>query len=385
MSTDEQQEVETHLDACVDCRAELEKLAATPEFWTAAQKTLSKTGELTAEISTQVADSGVKCHTTTPGNLRIFIDTYLTAATKPDLLGYLDDFEVTGVLGFGAMGIVLKATDPTLNRDVAIKVLSPTLSSHDTARERFAREARAAAAISHNNVVAIHSIAEWNGLPYLVMPFVAGGSLQQLIEDGTPLSVTQILKAGQQIASGLAAAHECGLVHRDIKPSNILLEDQTDNVLITDFGLAQAAHDQTLTRSGIIAGTPQYMSPEQTRGESIDARSDLFSLGSLLFKLATGRTAFEAETAYGVLRKITDVQPPAITKLNPNVPPWLEVIISRLMQKAPENRYQSAADLATLFQNCLAHVQEPTTHPLPKASVTAQHTKTPEQHRGNGC
>jgi serine/threonine-protein kinase len=168
------------------------------------------------------------------------------------------------------MGVVLKAFDAALNRYVAIKLLSPYLGSSGAARSRFSREAQAAAAVVHDNVIEIYGVADADGLPYLVMPYVRGPSLQRRLDDQGPLALVEILRIGMQTASGLAAAHAQGLVHRDVKPGNILLADGVERVKLTDFGLARAADDASLTKTGIIAGTPQYMSPEQARGESVE-------------------------------------------------------------------------------------------------------------------
>jgi len=168
-----------------------------------------------------------------------------------------------------------------------------------------------------------------------------------------------------QTAAGLAAAHAQGLVHRDVKPSNILLEEGVERTLLTDFGLAQASDDASLTRTGYHPGTPQYMSPEQARGETVDARSDLFSLGSVLYTMCTGRPPFRAETSYGILRRITDNEPRPLREINPSIPIWLEGIVQKLQAKSPADRFQTAADVAELLEDCLAHVQQPTTVKLP--------------------
>jgi len=191
---------------------------------------------------------------------------------------------------------------------VAVKLMAPHLAASGSARRRFTREARAAAAIVHPHVMPIHSVNSSGRLPYLVMPCVACESLQQRINREGPLELKEILRISSRIAAGLAAAHAQGLVHRDVKPANILLEKGVDRVMLTDFGLARAVDDASLTKTGVIAGTPQYMSPEQARGEAIDHRSDLFSLGSVMYAMCTGRPPFRAETSYGILRRITDLE-----------------------------------------------------------------------------
>lgn len=205
------------------------------------------------------------------------------------MLGRLGDYEILEVIGRGGMGIVLKGFQSELNRYVAVKVLAPHLALSGAARRRFDREAQATAAVVNPHVMAIHAVAASAKLPYLVMPFVACESLQQRLNRQGPLDVKDVLRIGLQAASGLAAAHAQGLVHRDVKPANILLETNVDRVMLTDFGLARAVDDATLTRTGVIAGTPQYMSPEQANGDAVDHRSDLFSLGSVLYAMCTGR------------------------------------------------------------------------------------------------
>lgn len=260
---------------------------------------------------------------------------------------------------------MLKGFDAALHRYVAVKLLSPRLANSGAARRRFSREAQAAAAVVHENVMAIHAVAETQGLPYLVMPYSRGPSLEKRLRSGGPLALEEILRVGMQVAAGLSAAHAQGLVHRDIKPANILLEEGVARVKITDFGLARAADDASLTRSGVIAGTPQYMSPEQARGEPVDRRTDLFSLGSVLYAACAGRSPFRAETSYGVLRHICESDAGSIREINSAVPGWLERLIARLLAKDPAQRYGTAAEVAALLERCLAHVQQPTTVPLP--------------------
>jgi serine/threonine protein kinase len=197
------------------------------------------------------------------------------------------------------------------------------------------------------------------------MHFAHGESLQNKLDREGPLELKQILRIGKQIASGLAAAHAQGLVHRDVKPANVLIEEGIDRALLTDFGLAQTADDASLTCSGYLPGTPQYMSPEQARGEKVSGLSDLFSTGSVLYAMSTGRPPFRAETSLGVLRKINDSEPKSIREINPDMPDWFARIVERLMAKRPDDRYGSAQELAELLENCLAHVQQPLHVPLP--------------------
>lgn len=290
---------------------------------------------------------------------------FLDPTDKPGCLGTLSQYEVVEVVGRGGMGIVLRAYDTKLNRVVAIKVMAPELAANAMAVKRFLREARAAAAVSHDHVVTIHAIEENNRPPFIVMEFVDGQSLQEKIDRDGALELNEILRIGLQMARGLEAAHEQGLVHRDIKPANILLENGVERVKLTDFGLARAVDDVSVTQTGQIAGTPQFMSPEQAQGHAIDARSDLFSFGSVLYTMCTGRPPFRADSAVAMLRRVTDDDPRPICEVNSDIPDWLEAITFKMLEKEPSQRFQSAEAAAELLSQYLAHLQHPTTAPKP--------------------
>jgi serine/threonine-protein kinase len=290
----------------------------------------------------------------------------LSPPSHPEMLGRLGRYEVERLIGSGGMGIVFKGFDTELHRPVAIKVLAPHLAGSGAARQRFAREARAAAAVVHEHVVAIHNVESDGASPFLVMQFVAGESLQARLDRQGPLDLCEVLRIGRQTAAGLAAAHAQGLVHRDVKPSNILLEHGVERALLTDFGLARAADDASLTHTGHLPGTPHYMSPEQARGEPIDLRSDVFSLGSVMYAMATGRPPFRAETGLAVLRRITDERPRPLVEVNAELPAWFQALVAKLHAKSPAERFQSADEVATLLEQCLAHVRQPAAVPLPE-------------------
>jgi WD40 repeat protein len=202
-------------------------------------------------------------------------------------------------------------------------------------------------------------VEDAGSLPYIVMQYVDGTSLQDRIERTGPLQLAEILRIGVQSARGLAAAHAQGLVHRDVKPANILLENGVERVKITDFGLARAAADAVLTQSGVIAGTPQYMSPEQARGETVDQRSDLFSLGSVLYAMSAGRSPFRAGGSLAVLKRVCEDRPRLLREINPAIPDWLAEIIDKLHSKDPADRFQSAAEVAGLLARHLACLEQP--------------------------
>ncbi len=364
----EQQELNLHLETCETCQGTLEGLVAGEESWSGAARQLNET-QATPEPALEEAMAGLKgdrteTHFGDGAADGISLD-FLTPTDQPNRLGMLDHYDIIEVVGKGGFGVVLKAFDPELHRHVAIKVLSPHLATSTAARKRFQREAKAAAAVSHEHVVAIHAVDVVKDLPYLVMQYVAGASLQERIDRDGPLQVQEILRIGMQAARGLAAAHAQGLVHRDIKPANILLENGVERVKISDFGLARAVDDASVTQSGVIAGTPQYMSPEQARGESVDHRTDLFSLGSVLYFMCTGRSPFRASTTMGVLKRVSDDTPRPVRDINPDIPDWLSAIIDKLHAKTPAERFQSAAEVAELLGQHLAHLQQPGVVPRP--------------------
>jgi formylglycine-generating enzyme required for sulfatase activity len=278
--------------------------------------------------------------------------------------GRLGNYETQEILGRGGMGIVVLARDTKLDREVAIKLLSAEFAGHDAAKVRFLREARAAAAVRHDNVVTIYSVEEADGVPFLVMELIRGESLSTHLRLAGPLPAIEIACLSMQIALGLEAAHKRGLIHRDIKPANILLERTEGHpgasfrAKITDFGLARATAEAGLTHTGAIAGTPPYMSPEQALGEPLDHRTDLFSLGSLMYALCTGRAAFHAESAVVVLRKVSDSIPQPIRDINPAIPRRLSEIVEKLMAKRREDRFQSAAEVAEVLRKHLVAIPD---------------------------
>jgi serine/threonine protein kinase len=362
---DEWERYERHLESCPACQERLDRE--------------ERCGEALARVARQVGDPTVappdptlsefldRLHQgTAPAGAEPADLYFLRPAGRPGVLGLLGTYEVHEVIGQGGMGVVLKAFEPALHRLVAIKVLSPALAGSATARRRFTREAQAAAAVCHEHVVAVHAVGEMDGLPYLVMQYVAGESLQQRLDRAGPLDVAEAVRIGVQTARGLAAAHAQGLIHRDVKPANILLEDGVSRVKITDFGLARSADGVPLTRAGVVAGTPEYMAPEQARGEQVDHRADLFSLGSVLYAMCSGHPPFRAPSAAAVLRAVGEQTPVPLRSLNPDVPAWLEALVARLLAKDPAERFQSAAEVAALLEGYLAHLRQPATVPAPE-------------------
>ncbi|MCA9020934.1 MAG: protein kinase, partial [Planctomycetaceae bacterium] len=282
---------------------------------------------------------------------------FLEPSSRPGWLGRLAHYEIEEVLGRGAFGIVAKAFDSKLHRVVAIKLMSPELATTSPPRKRFLREARTAAAVTHENIVAIYAVEE-EPIPYLVMEYVSGKTLQQQMDEQGPLEIPEVLRIGRQVAAGLAAAHSVNLIHRFIKPSNILLsEGPNERAKISDFGLARAVDDASMTSSGLIAGTPMYMAPEQARGETLDHRADLFSLGSVLYQMTSGRPPFRAANTVAVLKRVCEDVPRSLVDVLPGIPDWLELIILRLLEKDREDRYQTAQEVADLLARCQSELE----------------------------
>jgi WD40 repeat protein len=337
-----------HLEGCACCQQTLEELAGGTDAWSAAARHLGgEPAEDGASLRRVLADleADEPAAEAVPG--------------EPDWAGGLGHYKVLGVLGRGGMGVVLKGFDRALHRVVAIKVMAPQLAGSAGARKRFVREARAAAAVRNEHVVNIHAVEDVSRLPYLVMEYIAGKSLQQRIDRDGPLGLEEILRIGTQVARGLTAAHAEGLIHRDIKPANILLENGVERVKITDFGLARAADEGGASQNGVVAGTPQYMAPEQARGEPLDPRADLFSLGSVLYAMCTGQPPFPAGPTLAVLRDVCEGTPRPIEEVNPAVPGWLTEIVARLHAKDPARRFASAAEVADLLAERLAQLRRP--------------------------
>ena len=364
-----------HLDDCATCRDRFAKFAGEASFWTRATSNLADSANFQSEPESEIHSSVfVRIDPDAPniaavslaGTFESESELPFDPPTHPEMLGRVDGFSIEQMIGRGGMGVVYKGFDAELNRPVAIKFLAPHLSVSGVARKRFAREAQAAAAVVHPNVVPIYSIGTTQKRPFLVMALVSGRSLQKHVEENGPLPTEDVVRIAQQIAAGLSAAHEQGLVHRDIKPANIMLEKEVSRVLITDFGLARAADDAGMTQSGWLAGTPHYMSPEQSRGDDIRHSSDLFSLGSVMYFMATGREPFRAENPYGVLQKIGSEMPASARSINSSIPATLNNVIAKLHAKDPADRFESASATQEILTQYLAHLQNPTQHPKPR-------------------
>lgn len=276
------------------------------------------------------------------------LSTLFDPPQADDELGRLGGYRVLRALGHGGMGVVFEAEEVALARRVALKLMRPQFALCDDARRRFVREAQTAAATEHDHIVPIFGVGEVHGVPFLAMPLLPGESLAARLERERILPIADLVQVGRDVASGLSAAHTAGLVHRDIKPANLWLEGPGAGkpfrrVRVLDFGLARSQTPDGLSSTGELLGTPAYMSPEQVDGRPLDGRSDLFALGCVLYRAATGRPPFDGPTVTAVLRSVADHRPPAPKKLRPDLPGELSDLILRLLEKSPERRPVSAA------------------------------------------
>ena len=268
-------------------------------------------------------------------------------------------YELGEVVGQGGMALVYRATDRALGRDVAVKVLRDQFAEDPEIVARFEREARSAARLAHPNVVDIYDVGQDGPTQFIVMELVEGENLKSLIRREAPLSPARVIRLGRDIAAALEFAHRRGLVHRDVKPQNVVL-DMNGRARLTDFGIAQAADAASLTQTGTVLGTAQYMAPEQARGRGATAASDLYSLGVVLYELATGQPPFEGGPALSVALRHVQEAPRPPRQLNPNLPPQLEAVILKLLAKEPARRFGSAAELAEALAGTLQPAREPT-------------------------
>lgn len=269
------------------------------------------------------------------------------------MISHLGRFEIIGELGQGAMGIVYKAKDPLIDRSVALKTISLNLAPDDKEEyeRRFYQEAKAAGSLNHHNIVTIYDVGKSGDIAYIAMEFLEGRELRKVLDEKPCLPVDQVLDIVIQVAQGLAYAHEHGIVHRDVKPSNIMCV-RDGHVKITDFGIARMSSASVRTQTGIVLGSPKYMSPEQVLGKSIDSRSDIFSLGVMLYEMLTGYVPFQGSSINAIMYQTVNALPPPPSELNPAVPVMLDFIVTKALAKSPDERYLDAVEFTNDLRTC---------------------------------
>ncbi len=416
------EEASQHLDFCGLCAGRFERLDQQPDA-VAASLRLKLSAEIVGEDSelhrlvdaaTALVDTSLNGLAETRDGegrrkkppLAHSVAQVLSPAQAPDELGRLGGYRVLAVLGVGGMGVVFKAEDVGLRRMVALKAMLPHLAgASSSARARFVREAQATAAIQHDNIVTIHQVGQDGDVPFLAMQLLDGESLAARLQREGPLSCQDMCRIAREAAQGLVAAHGKGLTHRDIKPDNIWLEGKVEGlgsmvegkyirtpafnsepstlnktrVKILDFGLARAADDHSdLTQAGAVVGTPSYLAPEQAMGQAVDARSDLFSLGVVMYQILTGKKPFQRDSVLATLRAIDTETPPAPDSVRADISPALSDLVMRLLEKEPSERYESAAALVDAIREIEVESSRPVA--LPETRKTRPRNVTP-RHR----
>ena len=362
--TTELAELRSHLETCALCQDKVRNLTPRDTLAEHVSSDVSQGGMPTTDLPRSLASQlktatrqrhpgdqstvGAESNSTT--SIEGF--DFLAPAQEPDEIGRLGRYRVIRVLGQGGMGMVFLAHDPDLDRQVGLKVMLPNFAANETSKMRFLREAKAAAKVKSDHIVNIHQVGEDRGVPYLAMELLEGRPLDQFLATKPTLSLAQILRISRDIAKGLAAAHDKGLIHRDIKPANLWLDQgNADRVKILDFGLARAEkEDVHVTHAGTIVGTPAFMAPEQARGnQPVDARADLFSLGCVLYRLCVGHIPFRSDTTMGILLAIATEEPVSPAKAGAKVPIELSDLVMQLLEKDPVQRTPNAKAVISLL------------------------------------
>ncbi|HVQ31661.1 MAG TPA: serine/threonine-protein kinase, partial [Vicinamibacteria bacterium] len=253
-------------------------------------------------------------------------------------------YRILGLLGRGGMGTVYRALDRELSRDVAVKVLRTEIAQEKSSLERFKREIQLSSQITHRNVLRVYDLGSHETLRFLTMQYVEGEDLASKVRREGRLPIPRVMSLFRQIAMGIEAAHEMGVIHRDLKPQNIMV-DRADHVYVTDFGLARLQESSGMTETGALFGTPHYMSPEQVKGSLLDGRSDIYSLGVILYELLTGEIPFSGGTPYEVMSRRLHQDPRPAAAINPEIPNWLRGVIDRCLTRSPSDRYPNVTAL----------------------------------------
>ena len=363
LSESEQAELEEAIEVDTQLRERWEQLSDAHEWpvGSAPQPKQITSVHLSGVMASLVAAAGDDAEIKKPSSKRIDVPEIVYS-------GGVSGIRIVREIGRGGMGIVYEGFDDLLQRRVAVKQLLQHQPDNVVMTERLLREAQAIAQLRHENILGVYGVSVVDGTPVLIQQYVDGQSLEQRLQQQPPLMLEQCVDYARQIAKGLAAAHVAGVIHRDLKPANILLHQDTNQLLIADFGLAKRSQAE-LTSTQTIAGTPAYMSPEQSRGQTINHRSDLFSLGTLIYRMLTGKLPFDHEDSYVVLEMIRETQVPSARAIQPEVPEWLSYCIERLMAKSPEDRLQSAQEVIDILDRQVVVAVSAQAYPSAKASA----------------
>jgi len=358
-----------HLAGCSACAAKVQTLLSADTLLSVLRGTTTDAprgekvpDELTRQLLALAAQPSAEPSCVSAARLT----SLLAPPQADDEIGRLAHYRVLSVLGEGGMGVVFLAEDTLLGRKVALKTMKPEIAAEPRHRQRFLREARAAAKVEHDPIAPIYGVGEDRGVPWLAMPFLKGQSLDELLQHVKVMQPAQALRLGVQVAKGLAAAHAAGLIHRDIKPGNIWVEpDNGGRARLLDFGLARDDREggEHLTVTGAVIGTPAFMAPEQAGGEALDVRADIFSFGCVLYRMVTGRLPFPGQGMMDTLRALATQTPPAPHEVQPAVPQPLSALIMQLLAKDRTARPESASAVA----GALEALQETATTPVPLA------------------
>jgi len=301
------------------------------------------------------------------------------------MISQLGRYEIISELGQGAMGVVYKARDPLIDRVVAIKTinLALALDEKEEYENRFYQEAKAAGRLSHPNIVTIYDVGKNGDVAYIAMEFLEGCELRNIMNDNGLLPISQVLDIAAQVAQGLAYAHEHDIVHRDVKPSNVMVV-RDGHIKITDFGIARMPYSAVQTQTGMVLGSPKYMSPEQVMGKSIDQRSDIFSLGVMLYEMLTGQSPFNGDNVNAIMYQTLNAIPSPPNSLNPKVPEMVDFIVAKALAKKMEDRYQSARDFAVDLRACQDTLPQPEQADPSKVPARGERKFSHAIHAGKG-
>ncbi|EMI23003.1 serine/threonine protein kinase with PASTA sensor(s) [Rhodopirellula maiorica SM1] len=347
--------MEQHLDHCQQCASRLEQLAADETFWKTSSHSLNE----------DLLDAPALDEIEVSVQLSPVLRAILSPSDDPHSLGRIGRFEICGIVGSGGMGTVLKARDVDIDRIVALKLPAAHLLELPSALERIEREARSAATIRHPNIIEIYQVDRWQGIPYLVMPYLPGPSLMSRLEQHGKLDVLDAIRIARQTAAALSAAHQHGVVHRDVKPGNILLGKGTEQAVLTDFGIAKIQDDVSMTNTGVIVGTPGFLSPEQARGSEAGPQSDLYSLGTVLWSMLTGEPPMQGLPTHTIVAAIARGEMPKLAQTDRDLPTWVYRLVDWLHALDPDDRPETAAQCETILRSCEQHLLDPVRCKLP--------------------